>query len=128
MPRTPDEQAAIERFDSLYAHARDDFMREIERSVCGCDYGGTSWTTRAEADNVTKRLALAPGRRLLEVGAGSGWPGLYLAKQTGCDVALIDLPIEGLRVARDRAAIDGLAGTHWIAQADGTALPFRKTK
>jgi len=124
MPRTRDEQAAIERFDTLYAHARDDFMREIERSVCGCDYGGTSWTTRAEADKVTKKLALAPGRRLLEVGAGSGWPGLYLAKQTGCDVALIDLPIEGLRVARDRAASDRLAGTHWIAQADGTALPF----
>lgn len=124
MPRTPDEQAAIERFDTLYAHARDDFMRTIERSVCGCDYGGTSWTTRAEADTVAKRLALAPGRRLLEVGAGSGWPGLYLAKQSGCDLALIDLPLEGLRAARDRAASDRLAGTHWIAQADGAALPF----
>lgn len=124
MPRTADEQAAIERFDTIYAHAADDFMMAIERSVCGCDYGGTSWTTRAEADRVNALLKLAPGRRLLEVGAGSGWPGLYLAGETGCDVALIDLPFEGLRVARDRAASEGLAGAHWIAQGDGTALPF----
>ena len=94
-------------------------MRQIERRVCGCDYGGTSWTTRQEALQAGELLALGPGTRLLEVGAGSGWPGLYLAGTTGCDVALVDLPLEGLRITAERAAADGLAGACWIAVAGG---------
>ncbi len=96
----------------------------MERSVFGCDYGATSWTTRHEAENVGEMLALGPGRRLLEIGAGSGWPGLYLASMTGCEVALIDLPIEGLRVAAERAASDCIAERCFVAMADGAALPF----
>ncbi len=124
MPRTPAETALVERFSKTYGLARSEGMMEIERAVCGCDYGGTSWTTRDEAQKVAEILALGPGKRLLEVGAGAGWPGLYLAKQTGCDVALVDLPLEGLRVAAERAAADRLVGTCWVALADGAAMPF----
>jgi ubiquinone/menaquinone biosynthesis C-methylase UbiE len=125
MQRTPDEQAAIDRFSNLYSHGQADFMLEIERSVCGCDYGGTSWTTKAEADGVVERLNLAPGRRLLDIGSGSGWPGLYLAKRIGCDVTLTDLPFAGLRIARNRAQTDQLASGCQVLSADGAALPFR---
>ena len=121
MPPNLDEQATIERFDDLYPLTQAPIMREIERSVCGCDYGGTSWTTRREAEQVGALLGLAPGRRLLEVGAGSGWPGLYLARTTGCDVTLVDMPLAGLRIAARRAALDGLDGACWIALADGAA-------
>ena len=86
--------------------------------------GGTNWTARHEAQQAGELLQLGPGKRLLEVGAGSGWPGLYLASTTGCDVALIDLPFEGLKVAAERAASEGLAGNCWLAVADGTALPL----
>lgn len=125
MPRTPKEQATIDRFSNVYRHGQSDFMLEMERSVCGCDYGGTSWTTREEADGVIDMLKLRPGRQFLEVGSGSGWPGLYLAKQTGCDVTLTDLPFEGLRIAKKRAAEDQLAGACRILLADGAVLPFR---
>ena len=125
MPRTPEEQATIDRFSNTYSFGQLDFMLEIERSVCGCDYGGTSWTTREEADGVIVMLNLKPGQQLLEVGSGSGWPGLYLTKQTGCDVTLTDLPLEGLRIARKRAATDELSGECRIFLADGAALPFR---
>ncbi len=126
MTRTPGEQALIARFSATYEHlTRSATMLAIEREVCGCDYGCTSWTTRREADNVGALLALGPGVRLLEVGAGSGWPGLYLAKRTGCDVALVALPPEGLRAARERADADGLGDRCRIALADGAALPFR---
>jgi ubiquinone/menaquinone biosynthesis C-methylase UbiE len=101
-----------------------DTVLDIERAVCGCDYGGTSWTTRAEADDIGTRLRLAPGKRLLDLGAGSGWPGLYLARRSGCDVTLADLPVDGLRAARRRAARDGLTGACWLAAADGASLPF----
>ena len=124
MPRAVEEQALIERFSKRYRLARSAVMQGIERTVCGCDYGGTSWTTRREACAIKEMLNLRPGLRLLEVGAGSGWPGLYLAKETGCDVALVDLPFEGMRIAKQRATYDRLAGVCWTAVADGSALPF----
>ena len=57
--------------------------------------------------------------------AGSGWPGLYLAELTSCDVALVDLPFAGLRIARERAVRERFAGACWVALADGAAPPFR---
>lgn len=125
MARTAEEVAATARFSRTYALGRSELVRSIERCVCGCDYGGTSWTTRGEADQVVSMLQLQPGQRLLDVGAGAGWPGLYLAGRMGCDVALTDLPLEGLRIARERAAAEPLSGTCWAAVADGAALPFR---
>ncbi len=125
MPRSDAEQALIERFSKTYRHlTQSETMLEIERAVCGCDYGCTSWTTREEADDIGNILGLRPGVRFLELGAGSGWPGLYLAKRTGCEADLIDLPVEGLQAARKRADKDGLADRCRIVQADGAALPF----
>lgn len=126
MTRTSEEQAALDRFSNTYRIGQLEFMLEIERSVCGCDYGGTSWTTKTEAQEVIDVLKLGPGREYLEVGAGSGWPGLYLAQQSGCNVTLTDLPFNGLQIARKRAAADQLAGRCGVVSADGAALPFRK--
>lgn len=125
MARTPDEIATTKRFADRYRVSGSDLIKKIERASCGCDYGATSWTTRDEAEDVGRLLGLGPGRRLLDIGSGSGWPGLYLARKTGCDLALADLPLEGLRLAADRARQDRLAGKHWFAVADGAALPFR---
>src|SRR2546421_11561297 len=99
-------------------------MREIERCVRGSDYGATSWTTCEQAEQAAARLALMPGLRLLELGAGSGWPALFLATLTGCDVVLTDLPLSGLRIARERASRDGLDSRSSVLAADGAALPF----
>lgn len=99
-------------------------MLAIERAVCDSDYGGTSWTTRVEADNIGAWLGLAPGRRLLDLGAGSGWPGLYLARRSGCEVTLTDLPVDGLQAAKQRAARDGLSTACDLVAADGASLPF----
>jgi len=118
------ERAERERFDGLYLRGQSPVSLSVERSVCGCDYGGTSWTTRAEADGMAARLALGPGVRLLDLGAGSGWPALYMGKTRGCDVALVDLPFEGLRIAAARAERDGIADRVRVALADAAALPF----
>jgi ubiquinone/menaquinone biosynthesis C-methylase UbiE len=59
------------------------------------------------------------------VGAGSGWPGLYLAQVAGCAVCLVDLPLEALRIALERAAADGLTQRCEFIVADGAALPFK---
>ena len=52
--------------------ARSDAMRDLERSVYGCDYGGNGGTTRQEAERIAQLLELRPGAKLLDVGAGSG--------------------------------------------------------
>ena len=105
--------------------ARSDAMLDLERSVYGCDYGGNGGTTRLEAEQIAQLLELRPGAKLLDVGAGSGWPGLYLAQLTGCDVMMVDLPLAALRIARERAATDNLAERCEAVAADGAALPFR---
>lgn len=124
MGRGLEERALTEQFDEEYRLAQSGVILELERAVCGSDYGGTSWTTRSEARRVAGLLGLGPDARLLDVGAGSGWPGLYLARTTGCDVTLVNVPLDGLRIAAERAVADELAGEGWIAAADGTALPF----
>jgi cyclopropane fatty-acyl-phospholipid synthase-like methyltransferase len=69
-------------------------------------------------------LGLQPGVRLLDLGAGSGWPGLYMAETSGCDVVLVDLPLAGLRIAAERAGKDRIPGTCWAVVADAETLPF----
>ncbi|MBI3710508.1 MAG: methyltransferase domain-containing protein [Proteobacteria bacterium] len=114
----------LARFAQQYQQSQERAMLEIERNVCGCDYGSTSWTTQDEADEASAFLELAPGKRLLDLGAGSGWPGLYLARRSGCDVTLADIPVEGLQIAARRAAADRLSGEAWIVVSDGANLPF----
>ncbi len=124
MTRSPEEQAQTKRFSESYLCNQTPTMRAIERSVCGCDYGGTSWTTREETKRLSALLGLRPGLRLLDVGAGSGWPGLYMAGTSGCEIVLADLPLAGLRIAADRAVADGITSACWVAVADGANLPF----
>lgn len=123
--RTAAEQARLARFAREYENSQQQVFLDIERAVCGCDYGGTSWTTREEAERVARILGLGPGIRFLEVGAGSGWPGLYLGRVTGCDVALADIPLQGLSIAARRAGAEPLAGACWVMAADGAALPLQ---
>ena len=97
--RTSAERAVFDRFSKRYELGQSEVMRSIERSVCGCDYGATSWTTVAEARVITDILALRPGTRLFAVGSGSGWPGLSLAGEMGSVVARTCLPTTGPRIA-----------------------------
>jgi SAM-dependent methyltransferase len=126
MARTPAERDLTGHFAERYRLGQAPIMLEVERAFCGCDYGGTSWTTRVEAQRLGPLMGLGPGKRLLDVGAGSGWPGLYLARLTGCDVTLVDVPLQGIRTAAKRAAVERLAGACWVAVADGALLPFTR--
>ncbi len=110
-------------FNERYAIVEHPAMRRAELGVIGCDYGATSYTTRAQADRLASRLRLGPGKLLLEVGSGAGWPGIYLAASTGCRVVLSDLPLEGLIVSMRRMREEGVEGG--VFAASGAQLPLR---
>lgn len=122
--RSGDPAELIDRFSSKYRDGQTELCQEIERNVFGCVYGATSWTNRAEADAVAAKLGLAPGKKLLDVGAGTGWPSIYWAMETGCEAVCIDLPFDGLQVLRARAAEDGVGNQITVTRANGAALPF----
>lgn len=121
-----DEREARTDFTRRYSAGRTDVTTEVERRVIGTDYGANGFTTGHEADELGRRLGLRPGLRLLDVGAGRGWPGLYLAATTGCAVVLTDLPAEGLVLARDRARADGFLDRVTACAASASALPFAR--
>ena len=122
----PDQNCSCScHFETRYERHSHPDMRALERDVLGCDYGGTSWTTKSQADGIAGALGLENGVNLLEIGSGSGWPGIYTAGLSGCDITLLDLPLNALRYATERAREEGLAGSSRAVAASGAALPFK---
>jgi 2-polyprenyl-3-methyl-5-hydroxy-6-metoxy-1,4-benzoquinol methylase len=120
-----DEQQARALFQQRYGNRPSPTARQIEQRVIGGDWGANGFTTMAQADTLADGLGLSAADRLLDLGSGRGWPGLYLAARTGCRVVLADLPLEGLHVAADRAAEEGLAARTAVVVAAASGLPFR---
>lgn len=118
------EQQARDRLADRYREERPDVVRKIERRVIGGDWGANGYTTLAQADELATRLHLKRKDLLLDVGAGRGWPGLYLAATTGCTVVLADVPLDALRVAAARITEDHLWSRAWCVNASAAHLPF----
>ncbi|MFI1016069.1 SAM-dependent methyltransferase [Streptomyces sp. NPDC020965] len=75
-------------------------------------------------DLVAERLAAAPGRRLLDVGCGTGRPALRIARATGAHVSGISISEQDIDLARTRADVTALADRVDFQYADACALPF----
>ena len=127
MPKShKDERAAAGRFSDSYAKSTGSADRAVRREVIGADVGAHGYTTVAQADLLAERLSLGPGERLLDVGSGLGWPGLYLAERSGCEAVLTDLPAVALRNASIRARRRRVQRRCAFVLSSGRALPFRR--
>lgn len=120
---SPAEAELIERFRGYYASTSHTVLRELELRTLGADYGGNGYTDVDQISVFLDLLGVGPGDHVLEIGSGAGWPGLYLAKASGCSVVISDVPWEGLawgaeRGLRDDIDVDAVA-------CSGTDLPFR---
>ena len=86
------------------------------------DYDLFSRFMEKDAEQFFRRLGVAPGTRLLDVGCGAGQLALIAARAgaqvTGCDIAT-----NWIEKARSRAAIEGLAIT--FEEGDAEALPYQ---
>ena len=78
----------------------------------------------AQADELHDHLALTSSSRLLDVGTGRGWPGLYIAQRAGCSVVGTDLPLAALKKAAARARREALDDRAAMVVASGATLPF----
>ena len=126
MRTSKDEQEAAAHFSERYGQPWGEPLRRLERSVLGSDFGGNGYTTVEQAKLLGERLNLGPNSRLLDIGAGRGWPGLFLAKTTGCAVVLTDLPIDAMRRAQERARKEALRERTAGVVASARRLPFRQ--
>lgn len=114
-----------DRHERGYARSGADVLQAIGRAVLGTDYNANGYTTRAQADRLGDLLDLAPGRLLLDVGSGCGWPGLYLADRHDCAVIALDPVLSGVRTAHRRIGDDAMTGRAWALAATAEALPVR---
>lgn len=118
-----DELRAREEFADRYRVPRGPANDEVERAVLGSDLGANGYTTLAQADRLIELISAGPGSRLLDLGAGRGWPGLHIASAAGCEVVLTDPAVEGLAHALRRAERDGSSSVRLVASSGGW-LPF----
>jgi protein-L-isoaspartate O-methyltransferase len=114
-----------ERFGQRYAVSGATAPRTVELEALGSDYSATGYTTREQADDLGRLLELGPRSVLLDIGAGCGWPGLYLATTFGCSVISSDPVMEGASAALDRIGTDGLGFRALALLATGEELPIR---
>lgn len=125
MVATREERERRETYDARYRTDILDANLQIEREAVGSDYGNNGYTTLAQADLVIEALHLTSADLLLDIGAGAGWPGLYLAKRTGCRVVLSDLTLPGMQRATRRAVADDTTARTTAVVASARQLPFR---
>jgi ubiquinone/menaquinone biosynthesis C-methylase UbiE len=124
MTSSKDELDAAATFRERYGRPTSRATQWLEQLVIGGDFGANGYTTKTQADQMAQELRLNPTERLLDVGSGRGWPGLYLAAASRCWVVLTDIPEEGLRQSRERAAALGLADRSAAVLASARRLPF----
>lgn len=119
-----DERAARTHFEERYGIRDNRAAALVEERVIGSVWGANGYTTLAEADQLFNHLALTTRSRLLDVGTGRGWPGLYIAQRAGCSVVGTDLPLAALKEARVRAEREALDDRAAMVVASGATLPF----
>jgi Methyltransferase domain len=101
-------------FDARLERLKQHLLDRFNRTIFDAPYSVDGYTSRAQADDLGAVLDLGVGDRLLDIGAGDGWPGAYLGDRTGCAVVTTDLEVDSLRRAPRRP----------VVAASGRHLPF----
>jgi cyclopropane-fatty-acyl-phospholipid synthase len=91
-----------------------DLFLDTDRQYSCAYFAGTSdleTAQLAKKRHLAAKLDIKPGHRVLDIGSGWGGLGIYLAKHADCEVTGVTLSGEQLKLARHRAAKEGLAAS-----------------
>jgi cyclopropane-fatty-acyl-phospholipid synthase len=97
-----------------YDHPADFYRCFLDEDMqYSCAYFAREGVSLEEAQEAKKRhiaakLDIQPGKRVLDIGCGFGGMALFLARNYGVQVTGITLSTEQLKIARERAAKQGL--------------------
>jgi SAM-dependent methyltransferase len=96
-------------FDQVHvAAAKSTLLREFAALAYGDEYPAevapTGMTTWWILGRCIAGLRVGPGERLVDLGCGSGGPGLWLARASGADLVGVDWSHVAVEAARRRAA------------------------
>lgn len=113
----------LDRFRDRYRLSSQSVLEDVEREVIGVVFGANGYTTKSQAAKLADKLELGPGDLLLDVGGGRGWPSLYMAEHTGCDVVVTDPVMEGLTTISGGSKASLCIGS---VASSGQSAPFRR--
>jgi ubiquinone/menaquinone biosynthesis C-methylase UbiE len=118
------QEEILKRFTDRYSLGTSSALNEVEQEAIGAVVEANGFTTVAQAEQLLEVLDLKPATWLLDIGAGRGWPGLYLLERSQCSAVVTDIPRPAVVAARSRAEELELVGRCHVALASGLALPF----
>lgn len=115
----------VDLYDGHYAYIAADPQVAVRRETYDEDLGQASWITLAEAREFFRALELGPGQSALEVACGSGGVTCRMAMETHASCVGVDINLEGIKAARQRARDQDLEARVAFQVADaGQRLPY----
>jgi cyclopropane-fatty-acyl-phospholipid synthase len=136
-PRRTPRQTARVAADNIHAHydlGNDLFSTMLDPTMTySCAYWERPGMTLEQAQvaklrRVCEKLRLGPADHLLDIGCGWGGLATFAAREAGCRVTGLTISTAQARLARERVAAAGFAGTVEILERDNRELDGRYSK
>ncbi len=88
------------------------------------DIGQQSFATLEYFDEIIHRLRIGPDARVLDIGSGTGGPGIYIAEKSGCRLVGVEVNEVGVEVSRGLVEGSGVGDRVEFLLGDAMQLPF----
>ena len=118
-----DHRELLERQGARYRRSIGAWNR-LEEAAFGVAMGSNGYTIQEEAEKILHAVTARANGRILDMGTGRGWPGRMIARETGRHVVAMDVPVDGLRHARDAFAEEGVSERSHVCAGSASELPF----
>jgi SAM-dependent methyltransferase len=116
---------SVDLYTASFSRFGEPVLARVRQEAYGEDIGQNSWLTAAEYRTYVAWLQVGAGSHVLEVGCGSGGPGLFLARITGAQVTGVDINTHGIAAGNAMAQEQHLEARVHFEQVDASeALPF----